>query len=380
MMATPTTGRPLPRRTIRAHLPIQKPFVYPFGDGDGEGRTAYTGLLYDVWVHVAGALRESGYVVEETFGPTRGRGVEYWNEAIARGQYDVVVTPATPSLRVPSVVVSATVYVTGFTIIVRSRSESWPSVIGRLVFFELLPLFLLLCAAGITVGYAMYWYSREPTKRAFFSYSIFNVLNMFGTSSNIAGYVTQNNVTKLGRPRKRALGAWWWWGGFLFLAAASVVVSTITRSYITTRMLEEKRHLGTSDAAGAVTAGDLGRMTVLAKKGSYEALVASQVAEKVVVLDEPLPKILDVFQRQDAYDAVVANAYDAHRLCRHREGVQPGTVDLGSSPVGFVLSKRLGPAALDLVDRTILRLKDARALHGYCKRYAPNLQRSGCLV
>jgi ABC-type amino acid transport substrate-binding protein len=362
---------------VRAHLPLEPPYVYR--TDRASKNSPLTGFLYDVWARVAIALRARGYDVIESVGPPAP--TDHWVEAVANGTYDIVVTPTVQNAaRLAQARVSAPLYVTYFSLVQRSTAASWVRLVARLALFELVPLFVGLCLAGLALGYAMYRLSHEASKRAFFSYAVYNVINMFGTSSNLTGFITQNNLTKRGRPRRGSASAWWWGGIFILVTAAAVVISTMTRAYITTRMVQEKIDLGKKRLIDMAT---IGKSTVLARAGSHSAAAVRGLAKRVYYEDAPIAQMVRRFVRDRGrtYDAMVMQTVDAREVLREHPALVESTVDIGASAVGIAMTRRPERAALvALVDRHIERMKAARWLFATCKRYLTDNDAAACLV
>ena len=362
-------------RVVRAHLPLEHPYVYRT---DQASKTSpLTGFLYDVWAQVATVLRARGYDVVESVGPPAP--TDHWVEEVANGTYDLVVTPTVQNAaRIAKVRVSDPLYLTYFSLVQRSTAASWTRLVARLALFELVPLFVGLCLAGLALGYAMYWLSREASKRAFFSYAIYNVLNMFGTSSNLTGFIMETNLAK--RPRRGGASAWWWGGIFILIAAAAVVISTMTRAYITTRMVQEKTDLGKKRLIDMAT---IGKSTVLARAGSHSAAAVRGLAKRVDYEDGSIAQMVRRFVRDRGrtYDAMVMQTVDAREVLREHPSLVESTVDIGASAVGIAMSRRPERAALvALVNQRIERMKATRWLFATCKRYLTDNNAAGCLV
>ena len=363
------------QRVLKVHLPLEYPFVYRINASNND--SPLTGFLYEIWKLIANKLRAQGYTIQETVGAPKD--TEYWIDAIYRKKFDVVVTPAIQTVkRKEKINISSTIFITYFSLIERDTQNSWFQVIVQLLFYELIPLFLVLCIVGLLIGYIMYRLSKKYTKESYFSYSLYNIINLFGTSSNISSYLIKKNINKLGRSAKGSYGSWYWWCIFIFIASIAVIVSAFTRSYITTRMVQENVNTG-----NRINAQNISSKVILARKGSTSGAIVANIAKRVDYRLEPMAQLVQDFNKPSGqkYDAIVMQTYDANQTQNKFPNLVESPIDLGASPVGILLTKRADmKEAVDIINDHIDTLMSSRELYDVCKKYMTDPNDAACIA
>ena len=363
------------QRVLKVHLPLEYPFVYRINASNQD--SPLTGFLHNVWQLIANKLRAQGYTIQETVGAPKD--TEYWIDAIYRKKFDVVVTPAIQTVkRKAKINISSTIFITYFSLIERETQNSWFQVIVQLLFYELIPLFLVLCIVGLLIGYIMYRLSKKYTKESYFSYSLYNIINLFGTSSNISSYLVNKNINKHGRAAKGSYGSWYWWCVFIFIASVAVIVSAFTRSYITTRMVQENVNTG-----NRINAQNISSKVILARKGSTSGAIVANIAKRVDYKPEPMVQLIQYFNKPSGmkYDAIVMQTYDANQTQNKFPNLVESPIDLGASPVGILLTKRADmKEAVDIINDHIDTLMSSRELYDVCKKYMTDPNDAACIA